>query len=177
MLRYAGPLMALSLGLGILLTISAEVFASGNYWARIRPNDAPVAGRFTMYAYMLDSLDEALGLPGDHASKIALRTQQVILEESGVAETADPLGGSYLIESLTDQIDERVTAMIARSTVHPASSWPRWRSIMSMLDIEASGLITPFPVYFGADPPIGSNIDTPPGSGLRLPPAAMPMPP
>jgi methylmalonyl-CoA mutase N-terminal domain/subunit len=60
-----------------------------------------------------NSLDEALGLPSDHASKIALRTQQVILEESGVADTIDPLGGSYLIESLTDQLEERATRLIA----------------------------------------------------------------
>jgi methylmalonyl-CoA mutase N-terminal domain/subunit len=59
-----------------------------------------------------NSLDEALGLPSDHASRIALRTQQLILEESGVADSIDPLGGSYLIESLTDQIEERATRMI-----------------------------------------------------------------
>ena len=60
-----------------------------------------------------NSLDEALGLPSDHASKTALRTQQVILEESGVADTIDPLGGSYLIESLTDQIEQRATRLIS----------------------------------------------------------------
>jgi methylmalonyl-CoA mutase N-terminal domain/subunit len=59
-----------------------------------------------------NSLDEALGLPSDRASKIALRTQQVIMEESGVTDAIDPLGGSYLIESLTDEIEERVTGMI-----------------------------------------------------------------
>ena len=55
----------------------------------------------------------ALGLPGGHASKIALRTQQVILEESGVPDTIDPLGGSYLIEALTDRIEEEATSLIA----------------------------------------------------------------
>jgi methylmalonyl-CoA mutase N-terminal domain/subunit len=59
-----------------------------------------------------NSLDEALGLPSDRASKTALRTQQVILEESGVADTIDPLGGSYLIESLTDEIEARTQKMI-----------------------------------------------------------------
>jgi methylmalonyl-CoA mutase N-terminal domain/subunit len=59
-----------------------------------------------------NSLDEALGLPSDHASKIALRTQQVLLEESGVADTIDPLGGSYLVESLTDEIEARARKMI-----------------------------------------------------------------
>jgi methylmalonyl-CoA mutase N-terminal domain/subunit len=60
-----------------------------------------------------NSLDEALGLPGDHALRIALRTQQVILEESGVADTIDPLGGSYAIESLTDEIEKRAVALIS----------------------------------------------------------------
>jgi len=60
-----------------------------------------------------NSLDEALGLPSDHASRIALRTQQVILEESGVADTIDPLGGSPLIENLTDEIEKLTTAMIS----------------------------------------------------------------
>jgi methylmalonyl-CoA mutase N-terminal domain/subunit len=59
-----------------------------------------------------NSMDEALGLPSDKASKIALRTQQVILEESGVCDSIDPLGGSFLIESLTDQIETRVTRLI-----------------------------------------------------------------
>ena len=60
-----------------------------------------------------NSQDEALGLPSGHASKIALRTQQVILEESGVPETIDPLGGSNLIEALTDRIDEEARSLIA----------------------------------------------------------------
>jgi methylmalonyl-CoA mutase N-terminal domain/subunit len=60
-----------------------------------------------------NSLDEALGLPGDRASRIALRTQQVIMEESGVTDTIDPLGGSAMVESLTDDIEGRVVAMIA----------------------------------------------------------------
>lgn len=59
-----------------------------------------------------NSLDEALGLPSDHASKIALRTQQIICEESGVTDSIDPLGGSFLIESFTDQIEERAAKII-----------------------------------------------------------------
>jgi methylmalonyl-CoA mutase N-terminal domain/subunit len=46
--------------------------------------------------------DEALSLPSEEAAQIALRTQQIIAFESGVADTADPLGGSYFVESLTD---------------------------------------------------------------------------
>ena len=52
-----------------------------------------------------NSFDEALGLPTEESAAIALRTQQVIAHESGVANSADPFGGSYLIESLTDKIE------------------------------------------------------------------------
>jgi methylmalonyl-CoA mutase N-terminal domain/subunit len=52
-----------------------------------------------------NSMDEALGLPTEHAARIALRTQQVIAYESGGADTADPLGGSYAIEDLTNEIE------------------------------------------------------------------------
>ncbi len=52
-----------------------------------------------------NSFDEALALPTEEAVRIALRTQQVIAHESGVANTADPLGGSYFVERLTDEIE------------------------------------------------------------------------
>ncbi len=55
-----------------------------------------------------NSLDEALALPSEHAVTIALRTQQVIAEESGVTHTVDPLGGSYYIEALTNQTEAAV---------------------------------------------------------------------
>ena len=53
-----------------------------------------------------NSLDEALALPSDKAVTIALRTQQIIANETGVADTVDPFAGSYYIESLTDQIEK-----------------------------------------------------------------------
>ena len=52
-----------------------------------------------------DSYDEALALPTDHSALIALRTQQIIAEESGVANTVDPLGGSYFLEALTNKME------------------------------------------------------------------------
>ncbi|HNP73791.1 MAG TPA: methylmalonyl-CoA mutase family protein [Kouleothrix sp.] len=52
-----------------------------------------------------NSLDEALALPSEKAVTIALRTQQIIAEESGVTNTVDPLGGSYFVEALTDQME------------------------------------------------------------------------
>ena len=54
-----------------------------------------------------NSMDEALALPTEDTARVALRTQQVIAYESGVADTADPLAGSYAIEELTTQVDER----------------------------------------------------------------------
>jgi methylmalonyl-CoA mutase N-terminal domain/subunit len=53
-----------------------------------------------------DAYDEALALPTDQAALIALRTQQIIAEETGVANTVDPLGGSYFVESLTKQMED-----------------------------------------------------------------------
>jgi methylmalonyl-CoA mutase N-terminal domain/subunit len=53
-----------------------------------------------------DSYDEALALPTDRAALIALRTQQIIAEETGVANTIDPLGGSYFLESLTKKMED-----------------------------------------------------------------------
>ena len=53
-----------------------------------------------------NSLDEVFCLPSEHAAEIALRTQQILAEETGAANTIDPLAGSYFIESLTNQIEE-----------------------------------------------------------------------
>lgn len=55
-----------------------------------------------------NSMDEALWLPTENAVRLALRTQQIIAHESGVADTIDPMAGSYFIEYLTDQIEQRV---------------------------------------------------------------------
>ena len=55
-----------------------------------------------------NSMDEALALPSEHAVTLAMRTQQVILEESGVSSTVDPLGGSYFVEALTNRIEAEV---------------------------------------------------------------------
>ena len=53
-----------------------------------------------------NSMDEALALPSEHAVKIALRTQQILSEESGVVNTVDPLGGSFFLEALTDRMEQ-----------------------------------------------------------------------
>jgi len=59
--------------------------------------------------------DEALALPTAEAATLALRTQQIIAYESGIANTADPLAGSYYVESLTDEIETRALELIAHS--------------------------------------------------------------
>jgi methylmalonyl-CoA mutase N-terminal domain/subunit len=60
-----------------------------------------------------NSYDEALALPTEAAVRIALRTQQVIAHETGVANTIDPLGGSYFVEALTDRLEEQAYAYFA----------------------------------------------------------------
>jgi methylmalonyl-CoA mutase N-terminal domain/subunit len=61
-----------------------------------------------------NSLDEVLAIPTEEAATIALRTQQIIAEESGVANTIDPLGGSYFVEALTDRLEEEAFEIIQR---------------------------------------------------------------
>ncbi|WP_106497205.1 acyl-CoA mutase large subunit family protein [Lentibacillus sp. Marseille-P4043] len=61
-----------------------------------------------------NSRDEALSLPTEESARIALRTQQIIANESGVADTIDPFGGSYYVEELTDQIEAEVNKYIER---------------------------------------------------------------
>lgn len=59
-----------------------------------------------------NAFDEALALPTPSSARIALRTQQIIAYETNVANVADPLGGSYFVEALTDEVDQRVTELL-----------------------------------------------------------------
>jgi methylmalonyl-CoA mutase N-terminal domain/subunit len=59
-------------------------------------------------------MDEALALPSEHAVTIALRTQQIIAEESGVTNTIDPLGGSFFVEAQTDRMEEQAYKIFHR---------------------------------------------------------------
>jgi len=61
-----------------------------------------------------NSMDEALALPSEHAVTVALRTQQVIAEESGAANTVDPLGGSFFVEAQTDRMEKEAYAYFRR---------------------------------------------------------------
>jgi len=59
------------------------------------------------------SFDEALGLPSEHAATLSVRTQQVIAHETNVASVADPLGGSYLVEALTNELERRAWDLLS----------------------------------------------------------------
>ena len=61
-----------------------------------------------------NGFDEALALPTEHAAKIAMRTQQIIGYESGVADTVDPFAGSYFVEALTDEVEQRASWLIEK---------------------------------------------------------------
>ena len=61
-----------------------------------------------------NGFDEALALPTERSARIALRTQQILAAEAGATDTADPLGGSYFIEALTDELEERARELIER---------------------------------------------------------------
>src|SRR6187431_1903299 len=61
-----------------------------------------------------NGFDEALALPTEHSARIALRTQQILAAEGGATDTADPLGGSYFIEALTDELEKRALELIER---------------------------------------------------------------
>ena len=61
-----------------------------------------------------NALDETLALPTDESAEIALRTQQVLMEETGVINVADPLGGSWYVEALTDKIEAEAEEIFAR---------------------------------------------------------------
>src|SRR4051794_13938934 len=61
-----------------------------------------------------NALDETLALPSEQAAEIALRTQQVIMEETGVVNVADPLGGSWYVEALTDRLEGEASAIFDR---------------------------------------------------------------
>ena len=69
-----------------------------------------------------DSYDEALALPTQKAARLALRTQQVIAEETGVANVADPLGGSWVVEALTDELECVADATVAEILVRGSGS-------------------------------------------------------
>jgi methylmalonyl-CoA mutase N-terminal domain/subunit len=79
-----------------------------------------------------DSFDEALALPTEHAARLALRTQQVIAEESGVVHVADPLGGSWFVEELTDEMERQAEAIFDH--VSEAGSGSMLEGVIACID-------------------------------------------
>ena len=117
-----------------------------------------------------NSMDEALALPTEAAVRVALRTQQILAHETGVADTADPLGGSYAVERLTRQIEEEAESYIAKidglgGSVHAIAFMQREiqeAAYRSQLETESKARIVvgvndfvtdePPPVLFQLDP-------------------------
>ncbi len=60
-----------------------------------------------------NSYDEAIGLPGEHSAQLAAATQHILAHETGIADTADPLGGAYAIEAITDKLEAEARAILA----------------------------------------------------------------
>ena len=79
-----------------------------------------------------DAFDEALALPTEHAARLALRTQQVIAEESGVVHVADPLGGSWFVEELTDEMERQAEEIFAH--IDAAGSGSMLEGVMTCID-------------------------------------------
>jgi methylmalonyl-CoA mutase N-terminal domain/subunit len=91
------------------LTLTAEQPLNNIIRTTLQSLAAVLGGTNSLYT---DAYDEALCLPSEEALRTALRIQQVIMEESGVGDTIDPLGGSYFLETLTDQMEARVWELI-----------------------------------------------------------------
>ena len=83
-------------------TLSAQQALNNIIRVTIQALSATLGGSQSLHT---NGYDEALALPTKEAAKLALRTQQIIASESGITRTADPLGGSYYVETLTDQIE------------------------------------------------------------------------
>ena len=91
-------------------TLSAQQIDNNVVRTTIQAMSAVLGGTQSLHT---NSRDEALALPTDEAAKLALRTQQIIAHESGIADHVDPLGGSEVIEKLTDQLEEEANEIIS----------------------------------------------------------------
>ncbi|MFW6192485.1 MAG: acyl-CoA mutase large subunit family protein [Gemmatimonadota bacterium] len=102
-----------------------------------------------------NSYDEALALPSEEAATLALRTQQILAAESGVADTVDPLAGSYFIERLTDQVEEEARAYLDQIREAGGAS----RSITFMVqEIHEAAYRHQKAVESGEQPVVGVNV-------------------
>ena len=90
-------------------TLTAQQPQNNIVRVALQAMSAVLGGTQSLHA---NSYDEALGLPSESAATLSVRTQQIIAHESNVATVADPLGGSYLVEALTDQLEEGARGLI-----------------------------------------------------------------
>jgi methylmalonyl-CoA mutase, N-terminal domain len=111
-----------------------------------------------------NSFDEALALPTEHAATIALRTQQILAAEGGTTDTADPLGGSYFLEALTDELEERARELIARID-HLGGAVAAIEQGFVQAEIEASAYRYQHEVESGDRVVVGVNAFTDGGTG------------
>jgi methylmalonyl-CoA mutase N-terminal domain/subunit len=91
------------------LTLRAEQPFNNIVRAALQSLSAIFGGTNSLYT---DPYDEVLALPTEESHRLALRTQQIIVEETGVADTIDPLGGSYYVEHLTDKLEEEAWKLV-----------------------------------------------------------------
>lgn len=92
------------------LTLTAQQSASNIVRGSIQGMALALAG---VQAMEISAFDEAYRTPSDEAHRVALRTQQVLQLETGISKVDDPLGGSYYVETLTDEIEQRIASMVA----------------------------------------------------------------
>ena len=92
-------------------TLTAQQPENNIVRVAIQALSAVAGGAQTLHT---NGFDEALALPTERSARIALRTQQILAAEAGATDTADPLGGSYFIEALTDELEERARELIER---------------------------------------------------------------
>ncbi len=115
-----------------------------------------------------NALDEALGLPSEDTAELALRTQQVIAYESGVAATVDPLGGAYAIEALTDAVEAEAETLLAEMNRRGGalraleSGWPqaeiRESAYRFQKEVEARQALVVGVNIFAKDEPISVDV-------------------
>jgi len=109
--------------------------------------------------------DEALALPTEESAHLALRTQQVLAAESGVTRTADPLGGSYFVEALTDEIEEAARAYLERIDEMGGAS----RAIEYMQnEIHRAAYAVQMDIESGARAVVGVNVHAERGEAPRI---------
>lgn len=91
------------------LTLRAEQPFNNIVRAALQSLSAILGGTNSLYT---DPYDEVLALPTEESHRLALRTQQIVIEETGVADTIDPLGGSYYVEHLTNKLEEEAWKLV-----------------------------------------------------------------